>query len=399
MELTLFIIVGAIAVVAAAMMLLSENAVHSALFLILNFACIAFFFLMLNAPFLAMVQITVYTGAIMVLFLFVIMLLGAERVVAGAQSRFRWMTPAAVILALAFLLVASLAIVRGDVELSPRDETQPRVRAVNAASALGDIDVYVGDEVLATGLSFEAASDFETLDEGTVTVSVYSAGDDPQSAEPVVQQDIELRAGEAISVTAIGASTQSPELVAAVEDMTRPASNELRVLAVNGLPDGTPVDVRDVSQDELLFQDLGYGEVMPSVAIRAGTRSIGVFPTGDTNTHLAMLHDETLEAGKSMLWIFTASQQSGNAWENRVIELEGETLAGFGSPTHVGQLLFGRYVLPFEMVALVLLVAMIGALVLTHDSTPIRREGKRRLANPTGSYAPVTKQATQESGK
>ncbi len=62
------------------MMLISENAIHSALFLILNFACIAFFFLMLNAPFLAMVQITVYAGAIMVLFLFVIMLLGAERV-------------------------------------------------------------------------------------------------------------------------------------------------------------------------------------------------------------------------------------------------------------------------------------------------------------------------------
>ncbi len=76
MELTLFVIVGAVAVVSAAMMLISENAVHSALFLILNFACIAFFFLMLNAPFLAMVQITVYAGAIMVLFLFVIMLSG-----------------------------------------------------------------------------------------------------------------------------------------------------------------------------------------------------------------------------------------------------------------------------------------------------------------------------------
>ena len=78
-EVSLFILVGAIAVVAAVMMLLSENAVHSALFLILNMGCIAFFFLMLNAPFLAMVQITVYAGAIMVLFLFVIMLLGAEK--------------------------------------------------------------------------------------------------------------------------------------------------------------------------------------------------------------------------------------------------------------------------------------------------------------------------------
>ena len=60
-------------------MLLSDNAVHSALFLIVTMGCIAFLFLLLNAPFLAMIQITVYTGAIMVLFLFVIMLLGSER--------------------------------------------------------------------------------------------------------------------------------------------------------------------------------------------------------------------------------------------------------------------------------------------------------------------------------
>ncbi|MGV2437862.1 MAG UNVERIFIED_CONTAM: NADH-quinone oxidoreductase subunit J [Anaerolineae bacterium] len=77
-EVYLFVAVGTIAVIAAMMMLISENAVHSALFLILNFACVAFMYLMLDAPFLAMVQIAVYAGAIMVLFLFVIMLLGQK---------------------------------------------------------------------------------------------------------------------------------------------------------------------------------------------------------------------------------------------------------------------------------------------------------------------------------
>lgn len=74
----LFLILATISVFAAISMLTSKNAVHSALFLILNFATIAVFYLLLNAPFLAAVQITVYAGAIMVLFLFVIMLLGAE---------------------------------------------------------------------------------------------------------------------------------------------------------------------------------------------------------------------------------------------------------------------------------------------------------------------------------
>lgn len=69
-----------VAVISAIMMISSKHAVYSALFLVLNFATIAVIYLLLNAPFIAMVQITVYAGAIMVLFLFVIMLLGVERV-------------------------------------------------------------------------------------------------------------------------------------------------------------------------------------------------------------------------------------------------------------------------------------------------------------------------------
>ncbi len=74
-----FMLLAVIAVGSAIGMLVSRDAVHSALFLVLNFITIAVFYVVLNAPFLAMVQVTVYAGAIMVLFMFVIMLLGAER--------------------------------------------------------------------------------------------------------------------------------------------------------------------------------------------------------------------------------------------------------------------------------------------------------------------------------
>jgi|APSaa5957512622_1039677.scaffolds.fasta_scaffold47091_2 NADH-quinone oxidoreductase subunit J len=75
------IVYGVIAAVVAGSaigMLVSRNAVYSALFLVLNFASVALIYLLLGAPFIAMTQVTVYAGAIMVLFLFVIMLLGAE---------------------------------------------------------------------------------------------------------------------------------------------------------------------------------------------------------------------------------------------------------------------------------------------------------------------------------
>ncbi len=81
--LILFIILAITAVATALGLLISRSAVYAALFLVLNFACVAIFYLLLGAPFLAMAQITVYAGAIMVLFLFVIMLLGAEKLPKG----------------------------------------------------------------------------------------------------------------------------------------------------------------------------------------------------------------------------------------------------------------------------------------------------------------------------
>lgn len=75
----IFISMALVSIGSAIMMLRSHNAIHSALWLVLNFTAIAVLYILLNAPFIAMVQITVYAGAIMVLFLFVIMLLGAEQ--------------------------------------------------------------------------------------------------------------------------------------------------------------------------------------------------------------------------------------------------------------------------------------------------------------------------------
>jgi len=112
----LFIFLAVIAVAAALGMLLSRNAVHSALFLVLNFATIAVFYVVLNAPFIAMVQVTVYAGAIVVLFLFVIMLLGAERLRAlgGLGGAGRWQRILAGVLAFALVGVTFAALLQYD---------------------------------------------------------------------------------------------------------------------------------------------------------------------------------------------------------------------------------------------------------------------------------------------
>lgn len=75
MEFLIFSVFAVVSVVAALLMVLQRNAMYSALFLVLIFFCLAVFYILLGAYFLAVVQVAVYAGAIMVLMLFVIMLL------------------------------------------------------------------------------------------------------------------------------------------------------------------------------------------------------------------------------------------------------------------------------------------------------------------------------------
>ena len=104
-----FWVFAPISIASAVGMLLMRNAVHAALFLIVNFFCLAVFYLLLDAPFLFAVQIIVYAGAIMVLFLFVIMLLGVDRGDSLRES-LTGQRPAAIGLGLAFALEVFFAV-------------------------------------------------------------------------------------------------------------------------------------------------------------------------------------------------------------------------------------------------------------------------------------------------
>ena len=78
MELTLFYIFSALMLLCGVLVLTSRDTVNSAMFLILSFLCMAGLYLLLHAVFIAAIQVLVYAGAVMVLFLFVIMLLNLQ---------------------------------------------------------------------------------------------------------------------------------------------------------------------------------------------------------------------------------------------------------------------------------------------------------------------------------
>jgi NADH-quinone oxidoreductase subunit J len=73
-----FWLLGPVAVIGAVGMVLARNAVHSALWLVLTMLSLGVFYVVQSAPFLGLVQVVVYTGAIMMLFLFVLMLVGRD---------------------------------------------------------------------------------------------------------------------------------------------------------------------------------------------------------------------------------------------------------------------------------------------------------------------------------
>jgi NADH-quinone oxidoreductase subunit J len=74
----IFLLVGTIAVTASLLVIFMRNPVHSALFLLLTFLCVAVLFIMKGAEFVGAVQVLVYAGGIMVLFLFVVMLINVR---------------------------------------------------------------------------------------------------------------------------------------------------------------------------------------------------------------------------------------------------------------------------------------------------------------------------------
>ena len=136
MEIAYFGVLAVLAVLFALGVIVSRNTVHSALFMVAVLFCVAMLYLSLSAEFLALVQITVYAGAIMVLFLFVITMLTPTQ--EEAPNRILNRLPFALLLGLAFLVVVSLMISQGALPAQPA--------AVAQAGNSGNL-VAIGDEL------------------------------------------------------------------------------------------------------------------------------------------------------------------------------------------------------------------------------------------------------------
>lgn len=386
LELIIFLIVAAIAIFAAALMLVSRNAVHGALFLVTNMICLAFFYLLLNAPFLAMVQITVYAGAIMVLFMFVIMLLGSEKL-GEMPTKYKWLPVIAVGLATIFLVTAYWAIVQGNIGALKPVAKPPQVRVAHVGLNTPPVDVYLNDQKIAEGVAYQKVSEFTNkVKAGDYNLVVFAAKADPKKDAPVLAQAVSLKSDTATTLV-----VTADKLIVVPQDLTPlPDESTFRYTVVNALPEEGAVNFISVDPTtpgsftpeernryiKTLAPALKYGDVSRTVTLPLGAYDVAWEIKG---TRVNVAEDLNLKPNNAALIILYPEVVPGsNPPRNEAdeINLVDRTELPFGGPLNIGEGLFTVYLLPFELVSLLLLVAMVGAIILTREEV-IRRERKR----------------------
>ena len=136
LQMGLFLLLSAVAVIAALGVIFNRNAVHSALALLVNFIVLAVLYLLLDAQFIAAIQVMVYAGAIVVLILFVVMLLGAGGEMKIA-SWLNWRTTFVVAAGFVLLTLIGTAVFDGEIGGAAGSATPEQIAVVGQTQAIG----------------------------------------------------------------------------------------------------------------------------------------------------------------------------------------------------------------------------------------------------------------------
>ena len=437
----LFLVVSFVAVLAAGMMLTRQNAVHSALFLIVNFGCVAFLYLMLDAPFLAMVQVTVYTGAIMVLFLFVIMLLGAEAT-SDTSGRMRWLAFAGTAVAIILLLIFAFPLASDMLsdETAAPNEGRARLRVINAVPG-GEAQTFTVMEsgfamplegTVRANVLLEAAD--ESLDDLRLDSVAY------EYARESVQAYVELAAGSYTALAGVddGNYVSGPIYSAAVDlapesahtvllyenseglievalladDISAPSVGKMRLSLFNAVTDKevSLVDLGQYTARGSLCEDAACGALIPHRVLISqlpgGARTSLELDEGSYN--LAFVdQDQTVlralagyDAQRGLIETRVLAREPGvpgSLPSYRAAVFHAMALPAFGSPEAVGQVLFIDYVLPVMLVGVLLLVALIGVIVLARPDALAQAE-RRRINRRRRVNRPLVSVISQQTG-
>ena len=416
----LFLVVSFIAVLSAGMMLTRKNAVHSALFLIVNFGCVAFLYLMLDAPFLAMVQVAVYAGAIMVLFLFVIMLLGAETT-SDTSGGMRWASVVGAGVATLILIIFGFPITSGLLNDDGLETYTGSafVRVINAVptgelaltTTFDALEEGVEDVVLEHGVyteERESGSSYLTLPAGEYTVRVASE----DGAETLYSENMILATNVAESLIAYSTAEDLVEVVRVVDDLSATQMGTMRLTLFNTVADKSVslVDLGQYSTIRTLCEDASCATLIPhrvlvdalplaemtAIDFDEGTYNIAF--VDENNDVLRILKDFDAERGavETRVLVLEPGVEGAQA-VYRAAVFSAVARPSFGSPEAIGQVLFIDYLLPVQLVGILLLVALIGVIVLARPDALAQAE-RRRVNRRRRVSRPLVSVLSQQTG-
>lgn len=136
-ESVVFYLFAALAVLAALGVVIARSPIRSALSLALVFLALAAMYILLSAPFLAVAQIMIYAGAVLILFLFVIMVLNPKLDVIGARGTAQTVT--AILFTVAFLVLITVTFVTGQLAPNTGQFTPEFIAAVGHVQVIGSL--------------------------------------------------------------------------------------------------------------------------------------------------------------------------------------------------------------------------------------------------------------------
>lgn len=151
-----FFVLAAAAVGSALGVITFRDAVYSMLSLIVNLICLAFFFLLLDAIFIATIQVLIYAGAVMVLFLFVVTMLAPDPADAGPGRHTLWQWGAGV--GLAVILAGALVIATANGSLSRDAHAPAGSELAQYVARMGNVATFGQALFHGFSLPFEATS-------------------------------------------------------------------------------------------------------------------------------------------------------------------------------------------------------------------------------------------------
>jgi hypothetical protein len=271
------------------------------------------------------------------------------------------------------------------------------------------VDVRANDVLVAQDVAFGETSNYVSLPPGTYNIALFEAGTDVAiAAAPFTFDASGPQRATAETIVAYGDGT-APVLASVFEDFrtVEDEGSRLRVFNATGQPvqlidPGVEFNERDA---QIVVDTVQPGTESDPVILPEGVTELAFIPSvgervvdGDeSNLDMAdvlfRMRDYEVERDTAQLMVLTEERQFDETSRVVALPLVEETLAPYGSPKSIGQLLLTTYLLPFEMVSILLLVAMVGAVVLTqryHDLSQVMHRVKgpanrRRVARPLTS--------------